>query len=72
MCFVDFQKAFDSVQHEKLWWTMLDMGYPPHIVNILAKLYRGQKAAVRIAGVVSDWFEIRKGVRQGCVLSYST
>ena len=69
MCFIDFQKAFDSVRHEQLWWTMLDMGYPPHLVSLLSKLYKGQKAAVRIAGVVSDWFKIGKGVRQGCVLS---
>ena len=69
MCFIDFKKAFDSIQHEKLWWTMLDMGYPPHLVNMLAKLYRSQKAAVRIAGVMSDWFIVQKGVRQGCVLS---
>ena len=69
MCFIDFRKAFDSVQHEKLWWTMLDMGYPPHLVNLLAKLYKNQKAAVRVAGVVSDWFRIGKGVRQGCILS---
>ena len=69
MCFIDFQKAFDSVQHERLWWTMLDMGYPPHLVSLLSKLYKSQKAAVRVAGVVSDWFKIGKGVRQGCVLS---
>lgn len=69
MCFIDFKKAFDSVQHEKLWWAMLDMGYPPHLVDLLAKLYNNQKASVRIAGVVSDWFRIRKGVRQGCIIS---
>ena len=69
MCFIDFQKAFDSVQHEKLWWAMLDMGYPPHLVNLLANLYKSQRASVRIAGVMSEWFSIRKGVRQGCVLS---
>lgn len=69
MCFIDFQKAFDCVQHEKLWWAMLDMGYPPHLVNLLAQLYKSQKAAVRIAGEMSEWFSIQKGVRQGCVLS---
>ena len=65
VCFIDFQKAFDSVQHEKLWWTMLDMGYPPHLVNLLANLYKSQRASVRIAGVMSEWFIILKGVRQG-------
>lgn len=69
LCFIDFAKAFDSVSHEKLWMTMLDMGYPPHIVQLLANLYRKQKAAVKVAQVVSEWFQVRKGVRQGCVLS---
>lgn len=69
MCFIDFKKAFDSIQHERLWWTMLDMGYPPHLVNLLASLYKGQKACVRVAGVMSDWFKVNKGVRQGCILS---
>src|SRR6201996_8833373 len=69
MCFIDFQKTFDSIQHEKLWWAMLDMGYSPHLVNLLASLYKSQKASVRIAGVMSEWFSIRKGVRQRCVLS---
>jgi exonuclease III len=69
MCFIDFQKAFDSVKHEKLWWAMLDMGYPAHLVDLLAKLYKSQKAAVRVAGEISEWFSIQKGVRQGCVLS---
>src|SRR6201996_6044320 len=69
MCFIDFQKAFDSVQHKELWWAMLDMGYPPHLVNLLANLYKSQRASVRIAVVMSEWFSIRKGVRQWCVLS---
>ena len=69
MCFVDFTKAFDSIQHEKLWWTMLDMGYPAHLVSLLAHLYKSQKASIRVAGTISDWFKVQKGVRQGCVLS---
>ena len=69
MCFVDFRKAFDSISHEKLWITMLEMGYPPHLVNLLSKLYRKQRARVRVASTVSEWFKVRKGVRQGCVLS---
>ena len=67
MCFIDFKKAFDSVQHEKLWWAMLEMGYPPHLVHLMARFYKTQK--VRIAGEMSEWFNIQKGVRQGCVLS---
>jgi hypothetical protein len=69
MCFVDFKKAFDSISHERLWITMLEMGYPGHIVNLLARLYRKQKAKVRVAGTLSRGFRVRRGVRQGCVLS---
>ena len=59
----------DCIKHEKLWVTMLEMGFPAHLVDLVGKLYRGQKAAVRVAGVLSDLFSISKGVRQGCVLS---
>ena len=68
-CFIDFRKAFDSISHERLWVTMLEMGYPGHVVNLLAKLYRKQKAKVRVAGTLSRGFRVRRGVRQGCVLS---
>ena len=60
MWIIDFPKTFGSVQHEKLWWAMLDMGYPPHLVNLLANLYKSQRASVRIAGIMSEWFSIRK------------
>ena len=69
MCFVDFRKAFDCIKHETLWVAMLEMGFPVHLVDLVSKLYRGQKAAVRIAGVLSEWFSVSKGVRQGCVMS---
>ena len=62
MCSVDFHKAFDCVKHEKLWVTMLEMGFPGHLVNLVGQLYRGQKAAVRVAGVLFEWFSISKGV----------
>ena len=68
MCFVDFKKAFDSISH-KLWVTMMDMGYPLHLNDLLAKLYRKQLAKVKVAGTLSEWFRVKKGVRQGCVLS---
>ena len=67
MCFVDFKKAFDS--HDKLWVTMMDMGYPLHLIDLLAKLYRKQLAKVKVAGTLSEWFRVKKGVQQGCVLS---
>jgi len=67
MCFIDFKKAFDSVPHDALWITMLDMGFPAHLVNLIMHLYKRQKAKVETAGVVSGWFTVMKGVRQGCV-----
>ena len=69
MCFVDFKKAFDSISHDKLWVTMMDMGYPIHSIDLLAKLYKKQLAKVKVAGTLSEWFCVKKGVRQGCVLS---
>jgi len=49
MCFVDFKKAFDSISHDKLWVTMMDMGYPLHLIDLLAKLYRKQLAKVKVS-----------------------
>jgi len=69
LCFIDFTKAFDMVQHDQLWLVMLEMGFPPHLVQLLRNLYRQQRAAVRTANIVSAWFRVRKGVRQGCNLS---
>jgi len=69
MCFLDFKKAFDSISHGKLWVTMMDMGYPLHLIDLLAKLYRKHLAKVKVAGTLSEWFRVKKGVRQGCVLS---
>src|SRR5688572_16803738 len=71
MCFVDFKKAFDSIAHETLWMTMIEMGFPGHIINLLTKLYWEQKARVKVAGTLSEEFRVRRGVRQGCVLSPS-
>ena len=60
MCFVDFKKAFNSICHDKLWVTMMDMGYPLHLIDLLAKLYRKQLAKVKVAGTLSKWLELRK------------
>ena len=62
MCFVDYLPC-------KLWVTMMDMGYPLHLIDLLAKLYRKQLAKVKVAGTLSEWFHVEKGARQGCVLS---
>jgi hypothetical protein len=68
-CFIDFTKAFDMIQHDKLWLTMLEMGFPPQIVQLLQKLYKQQRANIRTDGLTSPWFRVKKGVRQGCNLS---
>jgi hypothetical protein len=69
LCFVDFTKAFDMVKHADLWLAMLEMGFPPHLVQLLRNLYRQQTAAVKLLEMTTAWFRVRKGVRQGCVLS---
>jgi len=61
------KKAFDSISF-KLWVTMMDVGYPLHLIDLLVKLYRKQLAKVKVAGTQSQWFRVKKGVRQGCVL----
>jgi hypothetical protein len=71
MCFIDYAKAFDCVCHEQLWQDMQDMGFPEHLVNLIRKLYENQESAVRTDDGNTDWFEIGRGVRQGCVMSPS-
>jgi len=62
MCFVDFKKAFDSISHDKLWVTMMDMEYHLHLINLLVKLYRKQLAKIKVAGTLLEWFSVKKGV----------
>ena len=68
-CFIDYAKAFDCVDHNKLWKILKDMGIPDHLNCLLRNLYAGQEAMVRTVHGTTDWFQIRKGVRQGCILS---
>ena len=68
-CFIDYAKAFDCVEHNKLWKILKKMGIPDHLTCLLRNLYSGQEATVRIGHGTIDWFQIRKGVRQGCILS---
>ena len=68
-CFIDYAKAFDYVDHSKLWKILKDMGIPDHLTCLLRNLHAGQKATVRTGCGKTDWFQIRKGVRQGCILS---
>ena len=68
-CFIDYPKAFDCVDHNKLWEILKEMGIPDHPTCILRNLYAGQEATVRTGHGTTDWFQIRKGVHQGCILS---
>ena len=68
-CFTDYAKAFDSVDHNKLWKILQEMGIPDHLTCLLRNLYAGQEATVRTGHEPTDWFQIGKGVRQGCMLS---
>ena len=68
-CFIDCAKAFDCVDHNKLWKILKEMGTPVHLTCLLRNLYAGQEATVRTGHVTTDWFQIGKGVRQGCMLS---
>ena len=68
-CFIDYAKAFDCVDHNKLWTTLKEMGIPEDLTCLLRILYAGQEVTVRTGHGKTDWFQIRKGVRQGCVLS---
>ena len=68
-CFIDYAKAFDCVAHNKLWKILKEMGIPDHLTCLLRNLYEGQEATVRTGRGTTDWFQIGKGVCQGCILS---
>ena len=67
-CFIDYAKAFDCVDHNKLWKILKEMGIPEHLISLLRNLYAGQEATVRTGHGTTDWYQIGKGVRQGCIL----
>ena len=68
-CFIDFAKALDCMDHNKLWKILKEMGLPDHLTCFLRNLYAGQEATVRTGHATTDWFQIGKGVCQGCILS---
>ena len=68
-CFIDYAKAFDCVDHNKLWKILKEMRIPDHLTCLLRNLYAGQEATVRTRHGTTDWFQIGKGVHQGCILS---
>ena len=68
-CFIYYAKAFDCVDHNKLWKILKEMGIPDHLTCLLRNLYAGQETTVRTEYGTTDWFQIGKGVCQGCILS---
>ena len=68
-CFIDYTKAFDCVDHNKLWKILQEMGLPDHVTCLLRNLYADQEAIVGNGHGTTDWFQIEKGVCQGCILS---
>ena len=68
-CFTDYAKVFDCVHHNKLWKILKEMGIPDHLTCLLRNLYASQEATVRTGHGATDWFQIGKGVHQGCILS---
>ena len=68
-CFIDYTKAIDCVDHNKLWKILQEMGIPDHLTCLLRNLYADQEAPVKTTHRTVDWFQIRKGVHQGCILS---
>ena len=69
LCFFDYAKAFNYVYHNKLWKILQEMGIPDHLTCLLQKLCASQEATVRTGHGTTDWFQIGKGVCQGCILS---
>ena len=69
ICFIDYVKAFDYVDYNKLWEILKEMGLPDHLTFFLRNLYAGQEAKVRTGHGPMDWFQIGQGVHQGCILS---
>ena len=68
-CFIDYAKAFDCVNHNKLWKILKEIRIPDHLTCLLRNLYAGQEATVRTGHGTTDWFQTGKGVGQGCILS---
>ena len=69
LCFINYAKAFDCVDHNKLWKILKEMGIPDHFTCLLRNLYACQEATVRTGHGTTDWFQIRKRVHQDCILS---
>ena len=68
-CFIDYAKGFDCVNLNKLWKILEEMEIPDHLTCLLRNLYAGQEATVRTGHGITDWFQIEKGIHEGCILS---
>ena len=68
-CLIDYTKAFDCVDHNELWKILKEMGIPEYLTCLLRNLYADEEATVRTGRGATDWFQVGKGVRQGCILS---
>ena len=68
-CFIEYTKALDSIDHNKLWKILKEVGIPDQLTCLLRDLYAGQEATVRTGHGTTDWFQIGKGICQGCILS---
>ena len=69
ICFIDYSKAFDCVNHRMMWSTLQEMKFHPRLITLIRSLYEGQQSAVQLECGTTDWFPVTKGVRQGCILS---
>ena len=70
-CLIHYAEAFDCVDHNRLWNVLKEMGIPDQLTCLLRKLYASQEATVRIGQGTTNWFQIGKGVHQGCILLYT-
>ena len=68
-CFIDYSKAFDCVDHNKLWKILKEMGITDHLTCLLRNLYAGQESTVRTGHGTTDWFQIGKGIHEGCIVT---
>ena len=72
MCFIDYSKAFDTIIHNELWKAYEILGFSAHLTELIKRLYQQQKACVKTMAGMTEWFDIERGVRQGCILSPSS
>uniref|UniRef100_W5NA41 Reverse transcriptase domain-containing protein n=1 Tax=Lepisosteus oculatus TaxID=7918 RepID=W5NA41_LEPOC len=69
ICFINYSKAFDCIEHDKLWKALQELGVPAHLIQLIRSFFKDREATVRTQHGDTKWFKIEKGVRQGCILS---